>query len=182
MLYFAIIIFVLLGYSLYIYNRFVTLNTRVHEAWSDIDVQLKLRHDLIPNVVETVKSYGEYEQETLEEITTLRTQSQQVSRPSEKQGIEGGISQDLKKIIALAEAYPDLKADKNFRHLQQTLTEVEDKLQYARRYYNGTVRDFNILVQSAPSNLIANMFGYESKEFFEIEYATERANPEIDLS
>lgn len=181
MLYFAIIVFAVVAYLLYTFNRFVTLQNRVREAWSDIDVQLKLRHDLIPNIVETVKSYGEYEQETLTEVTKLRTQSQQSSSLDQKQDLERGIAGDLKKILALAEAYPDLKADKNFRELQQSLTDVEDKLQYARRYYNGTVRDLNILVQSAPSNIVAQMFGYESKPFFEIDYATERANPEIDL-
>ncbi len=178
---FAIIVFVVFGYALFLFNKFISLQNKVFEAWSGIDVQLKRRHDLIPNLVETVKSYSTHEQETLTQVVELRSASRDTAEQEKKADLEKGITADLKKIIALAESYPDLKADKNFRDLQKSLTEIEDHLQYARRYYNGTVRDYNTLVESAPSNLIAKAFSFERKPFFEIELATERSVPEVDI-
>ena len=164
-----------------IYNKLVKRRFLVNEGWSGIDVQLKRRHELIPNLVEIVKGYASHEKETLEEVTRLRQVSQLTSDREEKGNIENSISGDLKKIFALVESYPDLKADANFRKLQDSIIEIEDQLQYARRYYNGTVRDLNIVVQSFPSNLIASFFGFQDAKFFEIEYATERQNPEIKI-
>jgi LemA protein len=161
------------------YNRLVRYRFLMNEGWSGIDVQLKRRHDLIPNLVEMVKAYAGHEKQTLEDVTKLRDLSRNEQDISQKSGIENNISNDLKKVFALVESYPNLKADQNFRKLQDSLTEIEDSLQYARRYYNGTVRDYNIGVQSFPSNILAQAFGFKSAAFFEIEYATERQTPDI---
>lgn len=163
------------------FNKLVNARNLVEEGWSGVDVQLKRRHDLIPNLVEMVKGYAKHEQQTLEEVVSLRNQSKGLPPSEQKQNIESGISTDLRKIFAIVEAYPDLKADKNFRSLQDALVEIEDALQYSRRYYNGAVRHYNILVQSFPSNLIAGAFKYETRNFFEIDLATERNTPDVSF-
>lgn len=166
-----------------IYNRFIRYRNLLNEAWSGIDVQLKRRHDLIPNVVETVKGYARHERKTFEEITRLRskmTDPDMTVKETEK--LESSFTQALKSIFALAEAYPDLKANQNFIVLQKTLADVEEQLQLARRYYNGTVRDYNILVESFPNNILASLFHFSKAEYFEIELATERETPEVKFT
>ena len=166
-----------------IYNRFIRYRNLLNEAWSGIDVQLKRRHDLIPNVVETVKGYARHERKTFEEITRLRskmTDPDMTVKETEK--LESSFTQALKSIFALAEAYPDLKANQNFIELQKTLADVEEQLQLARRYYNGTVRDYNILVESFPNNILASLFHFDKAEYFEIELATERETPEVKFT
>jgi LemA protein len=178
---FLCILACILALVTYYYNKLVSLKNIVAEGWSGIDVQLKRRHDLIPNLVEIVKGYAGHEKETFEEVVRLRGESRQTNDPADKSLLENNISTDLKKIFALVEAYPNLKADANFRKLQDTLVEVEDSLQFSRRYYNGAVRAFNTLVQSFPSNLIARLFAYQPMKFFELEYATERKTPDISF-
>ena len=176
-----LLLLALVGFAFYAYNRFVYLRTHKQEAWSGIDVQLKRRHDLLPALVETVKGYAKHEQGVLEQVTSLRSQTQGVDDPKRRGDLEGALSKQVGKIFALVEAYPDLKADSSFLKLQDDLTEIEDKIQYARRYYNATVRDLNIKVQSVPWNIIANLGGFEKAEFFELEYATERAAPDVSF-
>lgn len=163
------------------YNRLVKLGYLVDEAWSGIDVQLKRRLDLIPNLVAVVKSYATYESDILTEVTRLRFQSQEALAADKRGALEKNIGTELKNILALAESYPELKANENFLSLQKNLSAIEDDLQYARRYFNGTVRDLNISVQSFPSNIIASLFAIKSRQFFELEYATERKNPDVSF-
>ena len=151
------------------------------EAWSGIDVQLKRRYDLIPNLVETVKGYSQHEKSLFEDIANIRTKAQQTDQIKEKGQMENALTQGIKGLFAIAEAYPDLKANQNFLDLQKSLTDVEDQIQYARRYYNGTVRDYNILVETFPSNLIATLGGFRVAEFFEIELVTQRKKPEVKI-
>ena len=166
-----------------IYNRFIRYRNLLNEAWSGIDVQLKRRHDLIPNVVETVKGYARHERKTFEEITRLRSKMTDPDMTVKETGkLESSFTQALKSIFALAEAYPDLKANQNFIVLQKTLADVEEQLQLARRYYNGTVRDYNILVESFPNNILASLFHFDKAEYFEIELATERETPEVKFT
>lgn len=179
MLIFLGIILLLVIIGVVIYNRFIQLRALMQEAFSGIDVQLKRRHDLIPNIVETVKGYSGYEKSLLEKVTQLR--SDFVQNKGDKEQKENELASALKTIFAVAENYPNLKADQHFLELQKTLTDIEDQLQMARRYYNGTVRNNNILVQSFPSDVIARLFGFKTASFFEIEYATERAVPDVRL-
>jgi len=176
-----IVIVLLAGWFVYIYNRFVSQRNIVREAWSGIDVQLKRRYDLIPNLVDAVKGYSQYERELLQDITALRAKSMQLNSPGEKAKPESALSGRLKNLLAVAENYPDLKANKSFLNLQQQLTEAEDQIQYARRYYNGAVRDYNTRVESFPSNIIASIFNFKQEEFFEITFATERQTPEVKI-
>lgn len=152
-----------------IYNLFVRDRNRVLAAWSDIDVQLKRRHDLIPKLVDAVKQYASYEQATFSTITELRVQAEKTSDVAELAGTESRIGSGLHKLIALAEAYPDLKANASFLDLQQQLTDVEDHIQYARRYYNGAVRNLNTRIDSFPDTLIARLFRFRPAEYFEME-------------
>lgn len=163
------------------YNRFIRGTNLVREAWSGIDVQLKRRHDLIPNIVEAVKGYSTHEREVFEEVAALRAKGpdDDVRKRSET---ENALTQSIKTLFAVAEDYPELKANENFLSLHEALVEVEDDIQYARRYYNGTVRDFNIRVEAFPSNIVAASFGFRRREYFEIELASERLAPEMDLS
>lgn len=156
------------------YNGLIRLKVRVEEAWSDIDVQLKRRYDLIPNLVETVKGYAAHERETLDAVIKARNQAMQVGTAEDKAQAENALSQTLKSIFALAEAYPDLKANQNFLELQRELTDTEDKIQAARRFYNGNVRDFNTKLQVFPTNVMAGMLGFKAREFFGIEDGKER--------
>jgi len=175
-------VIVLIGlWAVAIFNKLVKNRNLVMEGWSGIDVQLKRRYDLIPNLVQTVKGYAGHEKETLEKVVELRNSAAQAQTPSEKAPIENMLTQTLRQLFALAEAYPDLKANQNFLDLQGQLSEIEEQIQFSRRYYNGTARDMNILVQSFPSNLIASSFGFKEADYFEIEVATERETPKVEF-
>jgi LemA protein len=164
-----------------IFNKLVKNRNLVLEGWSGIDVQLKRRYDLIPNLVETVKGYAGHEREVLARVVELRNSAASAQTATEKAPIENMLTQTLRQLFALAEAYPDLKANQNFLDLQGQLSEIEEQIQFSRRYYNGTARDMNILVQSFPSNIIANSFGFKVADYFEIELATERETPKVQF-
>ncbi|HCY13670.1 MAG TPA: hypothetical protein DG414_07515 [Gammaproteobacteria bacterium] len=176
-----VIAILVVAWVIWLYNRFIRGKNEVREAWSGIDVQLKRRHNLIPNLVETVKGYSSHERETLDELTRTRTGRAGDTSVAETAREETLISQALGNLLAVAENYPDLKASDNFLDLQNKLHEVEEQIQLSRRYYNGTVRNWNILVESFPSNLIASAFRFPIAEFFEIELATERAVPSVEF-
>ena len=156
------------------YNRFVTLRNRVKEAWADIDVQLKRRYDLIPNLIETVKGYASHERELLEKVTEARTQAMGAQTIKERGDAENMLSQTLKSLFAVSENYPALRATENFLELQKELTDTEDKIQASRRFYNGNVRDFNTILQSFPQNTVAGVFSFKAAEFFEITEAVQK--------
>ncbi len=160
------------------YNRLATLRVQVDNAWSDIDVQLKRRHDLVPNVVETVKGYAAHERGTFEQVVEARNRAMSAQGPAAKGEAEGMLTQALKSLFALAEAYPDLKAIQSFTELQGTLNEIEVTVANARRYYNAVVRDLNTLEVVFPSSIVAGMFGFRPREFFEAAVA-EREVPEV---
>jgi LemA protein len=149
------------------YNGFITLKNRTKESFSDIDVQLKRRYDLIPNLVETVKGYAEHERELLEKVTQARAAAMSAEGMVEKAGAENALSDTLKSLFAVSENYPDLKASTNFLELQRELIDTEDRIQAARRFYNTNVRDLNIKVESFPDNLVAKMFSFKQMELFE---------------
>ena len=153
------------------YNRFITLRNRSKEAWSDIEVQLKRRYDLIPNLVETVKGYASHERELFQKVTEARARAIGATTLKERGEAENMLSATLKSLFAVAENYPDLKASANFLELQRELRDTEDKIQAARRFYNTNVRDLNIKIESFPPNIIASIFGFKQIEFFEIEEA-----------
>lgn len=165
-------------WAVMVYNGLITLKNRTDEAWSDIDVQLKRRYDLIPNLVETVKGYATHESGTLEKVTQARNTAMGAKTVAEHAAAENMLSQTLKSLFAVSEAYPDLKANTNFLHLQQELTDTEDKIQASRRFYNGNVRDFNTKLQVFPTNLIGGMLGFTKRDFFEIAEG-ERVNPQV---
>src|SRR3954467_3346935 len=167
----VVIAFLLVG----MYNTLVQLRVRADSAWSDIDVQLKLRHDLIPNLVETVKGYAAHEKGTFENVAKFRSMAMQATGPAERAQAEGQLTGALKSLFAVAEQYPQLQASGQFQSLQNALNEVENTLQESRRYYNAVVRDLNTKIASFPSNLIAGMFGFQPRQFFEIA-AAEREN------
>ena len=159
------------------YNGLITLRNRTDEAWSDIDVQLKRRYDLIPNLVETVKGYAGHEKEVFEKVTLARAaaiNAEKSGNPAEIAKTENMLAGTLKSLFAVAENYPDLKASQNFLKLQDELSDTENKVQAARRFYNGNVRDFNTKMEQFPTNMIAGVFGFKSKEFFEIEEPAQR--------
>lgn len=158
-----------------VYNGLIRLKNQTDEAWSDIDVQLKRRYDLIPNLVETVKGYATHEREAFENVTKARSAAMGATTPEAKGQAENMLSGALKSIFALAEAYPDLKANQNFAKLQDELSDTENKIQASRRFYNGNVRDLNIRVESFPTNMIAKKLGFGKREFFEVENETEKA-------
>ncbi len=162
-----------------LYNRLVRLRNMVREGWSGIDVQLKRRANLIPNLIETVKGYIGHERDLLEKVTELRSRSMQVGSLGEKQQVESALSGGLARLFAVAEGYPELKANQNFQNLQQQLSDIEDQIQLARRYYNGTVRNLNIAIESFPGNLVAGWFAFQPAEFFEIEEPRDRAVPKV---
>jgi LemA protein len=166
-------------WAVMVYNGLVTLKNRTDEAWSDIDVQLKRRYDLIPNLVETVKGYATHEAGTFEKVTQARTMAMGAKTVAEHAAAENALSQTLKSLFAVAEAYPELKANNNFLALQQDLTDTEDKIQASRRFYNGNVRDFNTKLQVFPTNLIGGMLGFVKREFFELGNEAERATPQV---
>ena len=162
-----------------LYNRLVRLRNMVREGWSGIDVQLKRRANLIPNLVETVKGYMGHERDLLEKVTDLRSQSMQTGNLGEKQQVENALTGGLARLFAVAEGYPDLKANRNFQDLQKQLADIEDQIQLARRYYNGTVRNLNTAIESFPGNLVAGWFAFQTAEFFEIDQPGDRAVPEV---
>lgn len=155
-------------YAIVTYNRFVAMVNRVKEAWADIDVQLKRRYDLIPNLIETVKGYAAQEQEVFQKVTEARSKAMQAGTTAEHADAENMLSGTLKSLFAVSEAYPDLKSNQNFLELQRELSDTENKIQAARRFYNGNVRDLNITVESFPSNVIAKSFGFKNAELFEL--------------
>jgi LemA protein len=166
---------------IFTYNLFIRDKNLIKEAWSGIDVQLKRRHNLIPNLIESVKGYSKYERNLLEDITQKRSEAAKIESIKEKAPAESDLSGMLKNLFVIAENYPDLKANQNFLDLQHQLVEIEDQLQYARRYYNGAIRNYNIRVESFPSNIIAGIFDFKQDNFFEISLATERSTPEVKL-
>lgn len=170
-------------YGVLMYNNLVKNRQLVEEGWSGIDVQLKRRANLIPNMVEAVKGYVGHESQTLQDVTAARAAIQGAgdASPQERGRLEGMLSGALGKLIAVAEDYPDLKADNSFLELQAALQATEDEIQLARRYYNGTVRNMNVMVESFPSNIVANMFQFIKAEYFELENEADRAVPDVSF-
>jgi len=175
------IVIVLIGGFIVIYNTLVRLKVRINNAWAQIDVQLKRRHDLIPNLVEAVKGYMEYEKDTLERVIKARTQAIDASGLKDKAQAENFLTQTLRSLFAVVERYPELKANQNVLRLQEELTSTENKVAFARQYYNDEVRLLNTKIQVVPSNLVASMAGFQKREFFEIEDKTEKEPPKVKL-
>jgi LemA protein len=166
-----------------IYNKLVRLRNTVKSSWSDIDVQCKKRYDLVPNLVEAVKGYASHEKSVFEKVTQARSMAMQAHSPAEMAKAENMIRDTLKNLFAVAEAYPELKANANFQQLQSQLHELENNIESARRYYNAVVRDYDTLIESFPSNLIASQFKFQKEEFFELEApAEERKAPRVSFS
>jgi LemA protein len=172
-------IVLVLAWLVYIYNLLIQLKQEVQEAWSDIEVQLKRRADLIPNLVETVKGYAGHEKAVLENVTEARTKFMNAQTPKEQMQAENFLSQTLKSLFAVSENYPDLKANQNFLELQKELRDAEDKIQAARRFYNGIVRDYNIAIRIFPNNLFAQALKLQPVEFFDIDETVEGKLPEV---
>ena len=172
----------LLVWAIATYNGLIQLRVRADGAWSDIDVQLKRRHDLIPNVVETVKGYAAHEQKVFTQVTEARSRAMQATGPGEKAQAEGALTGTLKSLFAVAENYPQLRANENFMSLQQSLTQVEETLQDARRYYNAVVRDYNTKLNVLPDRVIAQAGGFQPKEFFQLDSADEMKTPKVSFS
>mgnify|MGYP001392046124 CR=1 FL=1 len=162
-------------FAIVIYNGLVKLKVRVDEAWSDITVQLKRRYDLIPNLVNTVKGYAAHESKVFEEVTNARANAMNAQGPHDQAAAENVVSETLKSLFAVSEAYPDLKADQNFRELQAELVDTEDKIQASRRFYNGAARDLNIKIKTFPNILFAGFLGFREREFFEVEEGEKEA-------
>ena len=179
-----ILLAIVVGWGILSYNRLVVLKNRAKEAWADIDVQLKRRYDLIPNLVETVKGYASHEREVFEKVTEARTravearESQDLKKMAEA---ENFLAQTLKTLFAVAENYPDLKASQNFLELQKEIRDTEDKIMYARRFYNANVRDLNIAIESFPTNIVASIFGFKKMDLFEIGTPEERETPKVEF-
>ena len=176
-----IIIALIVLWIIFVYNRLITLRNRSKEAWSDIDVQLKRRYDLIPNLVETVKGYASHERELFEKITQARTRAMGVQGMKEKAEAENVLSETLKSLFAVVENYPDLKASQNFLELQQELRDTEDKIQAARRFYNSNVRDLNIKIETFPANIVASIFSFKKMDFFETAEAAEKEPVKVNF-
>lgn len=164
-----------------IYNSLIRLRVQCDNAWADIDVQLKRRYDLIPNLLETVKGYASHERKTLEDLVNARNRAMSAQGPAAKGEAEGMLTQALKSLFALAEAYPQLRAVESFTQLQGSLNQIEDAVQNARRYYNAVVRDLNTRIAQFPSNLIADFFAFRAREFFELTAAAEREVPRVSF-
>lgn len=177
-----IIIAVIVIVVISIYNRLVRLNVRTNEAWSDISVQLKRRYDLIPNLVETVKGYAKHEKSVFENVTKARTEALSAKGVEDKSKAENMLTESLKSVFAIAEAYPDLKANENFSQLQAEITDTEDKIQASRRFYNGNVRDLNIAIQTFPTNIFAKNLGFKERELFELEQAEAKEPVKVDFN
>jgi LemA protein len=172
---FLVIVVAVIGVVIAAYNGLVQLRVRADSSWSDIDVQLKRRHDLIPNLVETVKGYAAHEKGTFEDIAKYRSMAMQATTPAERGAAEGQLTTALKSLFAVAENYPQLRASEQFMSLQGSLQEVESTIQDARRYYNAVVRDYNTKLQSFPTNILGGMFGFQQKQFFQLDTPAERA-------
>jgi LemA protein len=169
------------GYLIYVYNALVSNKNLVAEGWSGIDVQLKRRADLLPNLIETVKGYAAHEDKLFRDIAELRAKSIAGGSVGDQSAVGQAMSAALGKLFAIAEAYPELKADANFRDLQDKLSGIEDEIQLSRRYYNGSVRNLNTMIESFPSNMVANFFKFLKAEFFEIGDAAQREVPKVDF-
>ena len=183
-IYLVIILVVLVVLGLWIvkiYNGLIKLKVRTNEAWSDIDVQLKRRYDLIPNLINTVKGYATHERELFENVTKARANAMNAQNPEEKAGAENMLTGALKSLFAVSENYPDLKANENFLELQRELSDTENKIQASRRFYNGNVRDLNTRIQIFPDSIIANMLKIGKREFFEIEDKKEKEVPKVEF-
>lgn len=167
------------GWFVMSYNRLIGLRNKAKEAWSDINVQLKRRHDLIPNLVETVKGYAGHEKTLFENVTAARTRAMGAQTLKEKGEAENMLSSTLKSLFAVVENYPDLKASTNFLELQRELRDTEDKVQFSRRFYNGNVRDLNTAIETIPTNIVASMFSFDKMEFFELEAPEEKEAPQV---
>lgn len=176
------IIAVLVLWAIFSFNGFVSRINRTKEAWADIDVQLKRRYDLIPNLVAAVKGYAAHESAAFQNVTEARSRAMQAGTPGEKAQAENALTGTLKTLFAVAEAYPDLKANQNFLQLQQELGDTEDKIQAARRFYNGNVQDLNTAVQSFPSNVIAGMFGFKQMDLFQLTDSESAAREPVQVS
>ena len=181
MLIFVAVLAVAILFVIGIYNGLVGLKVRADNAWSDIDVQLKRRHELIPNLVETVKGYAGHERQTLEAVIEARNRAASAQGPAAQAAAEGQLTGALRQLFALAEAYPQLRAVESFNALQASLGQIEDAIQNARRYYNAVVRDLNTKIVQFPSNLIAGMFGITERQFFQLDDATERTVPKVSF-
>ena len=181
MIEFAALLSLLLAVAVWIYNRLVRDRNQVHAAWSDIDVQLKRRHELVPRLVTCVKAYADYEKATLLAVTELRRESIATSQLPKKAALEDAMQAGLHRVMAVAEDYPDLRADENFRQLQSELTDTEDQIQYARRFYNGAVKLYNTRIQSFPHLLLARPLGFTPADFFEIGDEGSRLAPTVAL-
>lgn len=165
----VIVVLALVGLFIYIYNSLVRAKVRTDEAWSDIEVQLKRRYDLIPNLVASVKGYAKHEKSVFENVTEARAKALSAQTVGEAAKADNQFQQALKSLFAVAEAYPQLRASENFQQLQAEITDTEDKIQAARRFYNGAVRDLNIRIQTFPTNLFAGLLGYKNREFFDVD-------------
>jgi len=175
-------IVLLLVFAVGMYNSLVRLKVQCDNAWADIDVQLKRRYDLIPNLVETVKGYAAHEKDTLEGVINARNRAMSATSPADKAQAENMLTGALKSLFALSEAYPQLRAIESFTSLQNSLTQIEDTVQNARRYYNAVVRDLNTKIQQFPTNIFANMLGFKTREFFEISAPAEREAPKVSFN
>lgn len=177
-----LLVIIVLGFWLMgIYNMLVRNKNLVNESWSGIDVQLKRRYDLVPNLIETVKGYAAHEKGVFEKVTQARAAAISAGGVSEKGQAENALAQTIRSLFAVAENYPDLKASQNFQELQKNLNEIEAEIQGARRYYNGCVRDYNIAIQVFPNNVVSGMFGFTSRDFFELEGAEEKQAPKVSF-
>ncbi|PIT97742.1 MAG: hypothetical protein COT71_04405 [Candidatus Andersenbacteria bacterium CG10_big_fil_rev_8_21_14_0_10_54_11] len=180
-----IIVIVLAGLAAFVllaYNSLVRRRNQVHEAWSDIDIQLKRRYNLIPNLVETVKGYAGHEREAFESVTAARAQALGAESPRAQAQAENALTSTLKTLFAVAEAYPDLKANANFLELQRELSDTENKIQAARRFYNSIVRDYNTAIEQVPTTLVARLFSFKQAEFFELGDQASRAVPKVNFT
>jgi LemA protein len=177
----AVILVLLVFFIVAMYNGLVSLKVQCDNAWSDIDVQLKRRYDLIPNLIETVKGYAAHEKGTLEGVVAARNRAMSSEGPAAKAEAEGALTAALRQVFALAEAYPQLRAVESFNQLQATLNQIEDSIQNARRYYNAVVRDLNTKIAQFPSNIIAGMFNFKPREFFELSAPVEREVPKVSF-
>jgi len=176
------VLFLIVVFLIGMYNGLVRLKVTCDNAWADIDVQLKRRYDLIPNLVETVKGYAGHEKGTLEAVINARNRAMSATGPSDKAQAENMLSGALKSLFALAEAYPQLRAIESFTSLQNSLTQIEDTVQNARRYYNAVVRDLNTKIQQFPTNIFAGMLGFKTREFFEVSAPAEREAPKVSFN
>lgn len=174
-----LLLLVIGAFLVIVYNSLVKLKNKVEEAWSDIDVQLKRRYDLVPNLVETVKGFASHEKSVFEKVTQARSRAMQADTPQAKAKAENAFAGTLKSLFAVAESYPELKSNQNFLDLQQQLSSIEDEVQKSRRYYNGNVREFNTKIQVFPNNLVAPILGFKKYEFFEVASAKEKENVKV---